>query len=244
MTAVFIFVPAFGSQVTATTFLATHALMPALGSRGIGCSIATLSHPDIADLRNMALSVWFDSMPEFSHLLFIDADMGFAPELVIDMLAFGEPVVGAIYRKRTEQVQWAVSGLPVDQVQQRGGFMSVEGLGAGCLLIRRDAIQTMVDRIPDKVGDAGDHALRGLFGTGMVKRVLRFFDPIEGGPAGRVSEDISFCRRWRDCGGDVWGATHHSLTHVGPYAFQGGYAEWSKTQPRPPQIEIVSESAA
>src|SRR5882724_5510326 len=50
MTAVFIFVPAFGSQVTATTFLATHALMPALGSRGIGCSIATLSHPDIADL--------------------------------------------------------------------------------------------------------------------------------------------------------------------------------------------------
>ena len=53
-TDIFIFVPAFGSMISATTFLTTHALRQHLMMKGIGGGISTLSFPDIAELRSMA----------------------------------------------------------------------------------------------------------------------------------------------------------------------------------------------
>src|SRR5947209_6844141 len=94
---VFTFVPAFGQQITAATFLATHALRAEFAAKGIGGGITTMSFPDIAELRAMALTVWYDAMPQYSHLLFVDSDMGFGSDLVLDMLLFDEPLVGTIY---------------------------------------------------------------------------------------------------------------------------------------------------
>ena len=71
---VFIFVPAFGQTITATTFLTTHALRQHLASKGIGGGISTLSFPDIAELRSMAMTIWYDTMPNSDYMLFIDAD--------------------------------------------------------------------------------------------------------------------------------------------------------------------------
>src|SRR5690242_2717596 len=107
---VFIFCPAFGGNITATTFLTSHALRDALAAKGIGGGISTLSYPDIGELRDMAVTIWYDAMPDVSHILFIDSDMGFPPEAVLDMLMFDEPVVGAIYPQRKFPTSWAGSG--------------------------------------------------------------------------------------------------------------------------------------
>src|SRR5262245_57970826 len=107
---VFIFVPAFGQQITATTFLTTHALQQAFSGKGIGGGVSTLSFPDIAELREIALTIWYDTMLDVDYLLFVDADMGFAPEVVLDMLLFNEGIVGTIYRQRKFPISWAGSG--------------------------------------------------------------------------------------------------------------------------------------
>ena len=60
---IFIFVPAFGQMISATTFLTTHALQQALAQKGIAGGVSTLSFPDIAELRSMATTIWYDSMP-------------------------------------------------------------------------------------------------------------------------------------------------------------------------------------
>src|SRR6185295_13407903 len=90
---VFTFVPAFGQQISAATFLTTHALLRHFNAKGIGGGISTLSFPDIAELRSMAMTIWYDTMPGVDYLLMIDADMGFPPETVTDMILFGEPLV-------------------------------------------------------------------------------------------------------------------------------------------------------
>ena len=90
---VFVFVPAFGQSITATTFLTTHALQQAFAQKSIGGGVSTLSFPDIAELRSMALTIWYDAMPNVSHLLFVDADMGFSPDTVMDMLLLEEETV-------------------------------------------------------------------------------------------------------------------------------------------------------
>src|SRR5690348_7799861 len=104
---VFIALPAFGQMISATTFLTTHALRAHLSSKGIGGGITTLSFPDIAELRSMFLTIWYDSMPQSDYLLQIDADMGFPPDLVTDMIMFDEPLIGTIYPQRKMPLSWA-----------------------------------------------------------------------------------------------------------------------------------------
>ena len=219
MANVLVFIPAFGRQITSTTFESTHRLMSALMSKGIHATISTYSWPDIAEIRNMVLSWWYDVIPESTHLLFVDADMGFQPEMVLDMLAFGEPMVGAAYPKKTYPIEWAGSG--TEGAEQRRGFIEVEGLGMGCFLIRREAVTAMIEKFPELVFDY--MTLTDLANMG-AKRTFGFFDPIRL-PTGKVSEDISFCRRFRETGGKVWASIAYPLTHVGSWGFTACFAE-------------------
>lgn len=219
MANVFVFIPAYRGQISSVTFETSHRLMSSLAAKGIPASIASYSYFDIAELRNTVLSVWYDIQKDSTHLLFVDDDMGFSPNLVLDMLAFDEPVVGAIYPKRCVPRQWAGSG--IEAAEYRSGFIEVEGVGGGCLLIRRDAIDKMVEAYPDMIGNYV--TLADMAATG-VKRTLRFFDQILTN-GGKRAEDFSFCQRWGGIGGVVWACTAHEIQHVGPWIFSACYAK-------------------
>ena len=60
---------------------------------------------------------WFDKT-DASHLLFLDADMGFDPQLIVDMIAFDQPLTGAAYPKR-EIDQIGSSSSPVRARRRR-----------------------------------------------------------------------------------------------------------------------------
>lgn len=238
---IFLFVPAFGQIISAATFLTTHALRAHLGSKGIGGGISTLSFPDIAELRSMAVTIWFDTMPQSSHILFIDADMGFAPELVTDMIMFDEPVIGTIYPQRKLPLSWAGSGTGSNVTERRGDFMEVEGVGFGCTLIRRDCIEQMIKKYPELIDTRLQLHPAGetLRQTG-TNRLLRFFEKMDIPDRGMVSEDLSFCIRWRECGGKVWAAIGHRISHVGPYDFAARYLDVVEQQQAAPAMEAVA----
>lgn len=219
MANVMVFIPAFGRQISATTFESTHALMSAFYQKGVQASIATFSWPDIDEARNCALSYWYDCCSDSSHMLMVDADMGFHPNMVLDMLTFGEPLVGAIYPKKCFPIEWVGSG--IDAPEYRSGFIEVEGLGAGCLLIRRDAITAMINKFPEMIYDYVSVPETRFMGA---QRTYGFFDSyrIE---KGKVSEDIAFCRRYREAGGKVWGSTGYQIAHVGQYEFSHCFAK-------------------
>jgi hypothetical protein len=222
---VLIFVPAFGNMLNTATFLATHALAQQFFSRGIAYGVAGHSFPDIAELREMAITIFHDST-DFSHLLFIDADMAFPPELVLEMLLFDEPVVGTIYRQRKDVVSWAGSGNGRLETTRRGNFMQVEGVGMGISLIRRDAISTMIQRLPHLVDTRLDlHPAKDMLASAGIHRLLRFFEKMDAPGRGIISEDLSFCIRWAECGGQVWGAVGHRISHVGMYDFAGRFLD-------------------
>ena len=228
---VFIFVPAFGQIVTATTFLTTHALQQTLAAKGIGGMVSTLSFPDIAELRNMVLTIFYDTM-DADYLLFVDADMGFPPDLVTDMILFNEPVVGTIYPQRKMPLSWAGSGTGAEMTERRGNFMLVEGVGMGCTLIRRDVVRIMLEQMPELVDNrlhlhpAGE-TLRGA----GANRMIRAFEKMDIPERGMVSEDLSFCIRWNRCTmqdgskGRVWAAIGHRISHVGPFDYSGRYLD-------------------
>jgi hypothetical protein len=217
MAKVLVFVPAFGRLITTTTFETSHALMGALISKGITAHIASFSWPDIEEIRNMVLSWWYDAT-DFTHLLMVDADTGFPPQAVLDMLTFNEPLVGGIYPKKCYPIEFVGSGLAAGEY--RKGFIEVDGLGAGCLLIRRDAVTMMLEKFPELVRPYMTIPDLRFAGAG---RTFGFFDCIRV-PEGKVSEDISFCRRFREAGGKVWASTAYEFTHEGPHAFTACFA--------------------
>lgn len=225
-TNIFVFCPAFGQNITATTFLTVCGLQQHFAAKGIGGGVSTLSFPDIAELRAMATTIWYDAMPQCSHLLFIDADMGFEPDLVTDMLMLDEPVVGAIYRQRKEPVSWAGSGTGTPTTERRGDFMVVEGVGMGVTLIRRDAITALLAKFPEIVDTRLHlHPAGETLKQAGATRLIRAFEKLDLPERGIVSEDLSFCIRLGRCGIKTWASIGRVIHHVGPYDYAGCYLQ-------------------
>ncbi len=224
MKKVFIFVPAFGNTLTATTFLSTHQISQMLTSKSVGASVSTLSFPDIAELRSMAMTIWYDTMPDIDYLLFIDADMGVDPNMILDMLVFDEPIVGTIYPQRKLPMSWAGSGEGTPQSERRGNFMKVEGVGMGCTLIHKSVVQTILAKFPELADYRIDlHPAQAILRQAGANRIIRCFEKLDIPERGIVSEDLSFCIRYRRCGGQVWAAIGYDVSHVGQFDYRGNY---------------------
>ena len=236
-TTIFVYVPAFGDMVSTTTSLSILELSTALNRADIPAAVTMVSNPELSESRNMATTLWYDSI-KTTHMLMVDADMGFAPDLVLDMLAVNEPLVGTLYRKkRDDAVLWAGSGFPMDgNLSERAGkqlhpgrsnFLAVEAVGMGVTLIRRDCITAMLEQ--EKA--FSDPHIHGHCPQDVelqqrgARRLIRCFDPIYISGRGRLSEDLSFCYRHRACGGHVWAAIGHDVTHIGKKAYAGSFLD-------------------
>lgn len=222
---VFIALPAFGRTNCTETTMSLMSLGPVLAAHGITYYFATQTFPDIDELRNMLLTLWYDRLADAEHILMVDADMGFAPELVLDMFAFDQPMVGCLYPKKTNPISFVGRGKKSAPTHVEQGFLEVEGCGFGVTLIRRDCVTAMLEQGAAKSDERlSTHTAGPLLAEWGVKRLIRAFDKIET-EHGKLSEDLSFCRRHRDCGGTVWANGHHSITHVGPYGFSGRFLD-------------------
>lgn len=230
---IFVFVPGFGQIVSTPTFLTTHALNQHFLAKGIQMAISSLSFPDIAELRSMALTIWYDTMPDSSHMLFVDSDMAFPPDMVTDMLMFDEALVGCIYAQRKLPQSWAGSGTGQAFTERRGAFMRVEGVGMGCTLIRRDVVTTMLAKMPHLIDTRLHlHPAGETIKQAGSNRIIRAFEKLDLPERGLVSEDLSFCIRWNQCGGQTWAAIGHKISHVGPFDYQGRYLDVVEAQER------------
>lgn len=220
---VFIALPAFGQVnfTQATGSIVNTALM--LQANNLWGGFGTLSYPDIADLRNMWLTLWFDRL-KTSHLLMVDADMGFSFQMVADMIAVDRPLVGCIYPKKTLPAEF-VGGLSKDQRDVPPGFARATGVGGGALLIRRDCVERMIAHDPSIV-DTGIHRYTAgmMLSKYKLDRVIEPFAKIKN-EREYVSEDISFCRRALAAGIDIVANVSHRVTHVGAWEFTGAFQE-------------------
>lgn len=258
MTSLFIATPAFGEMFYSVYVRSLFGLQHVLAARGWPCALATLSFSDVVESRSVLLSHWFDRT-NASHLLFIDADMGFDPKLIVDMIELDQPVVGVIYPKRKLDLTKYETAIAAGDAPARArakahdftvrgpgvgtnkGFIRVEGCGAGILLLRRDCITTLLDRQPQYFDNSA--RLTSPIAHGL-DRLIRVFDPIRS-EKGYLSEDYAFCYRWRLCGGDVWAAADREVVHIGLHRFVGRYSDqWPAREAAPGPGEILGLPAS
>lgn len=192
----------------------------------------------ITRARNIAVQQ-FLATPSATHLLFVDADIGFAPEQALALLAANKDVVGAIYPLK--RIDWdrvrrqtldGVADLPASafnyvvdlldpaDVPPVDDFFRVRYIGTGFMMIKREVFVSMAGHYPDirfrtiHVGANTDDIANA--------EAHAFFDCVIDRESGTyLSEDYTFCKRWIDMGGDIWAYARSRLSHVGPATYDG-----------------------
>ena len=153
----------------------------------------------VEDARHDILCAFMES--SHTHLLMVDSDISWSAPDVPRLLEYAEPLVAGAYLRRG-MGDFAVlldGGEP--EVDDRG-LVEVAGVGAGFVLVHREAIQKLWASHQDLVYRRPDGR----------ERCALFLPLIEDGEM--LAEDYSFCARWRQIGGRVSGASG-SLCHPG-----------------------------
>ncbi|MBS0560468.1 MAG: hypothetical protein JSR21_10470 [Proteobacteria bacterium] len=228
--------PCYGGVVTQRYMQSTLALMQAGTACGFTVQIELLGYDSLITRSRNTLVARFLDTPGASHLLFVDADIGFEVAQVARMLQLGEDLVAGMYPLKL--IDWdpsalarAYGGEPVETApiryvgtpcegadrRERDGFVTGLYAGTGFMLLRRAALETMVR--------AYAHTRYTAIHTGQTRPTnnqFALFDcMIEPETGHYLSEDYTFCRRWREAGGTIWLDTQGALHHVGPHEFHG-----------------------
>jgi len=235
--------PCFGGQVSSIYASSIFKLQRALRAKSNVDLKVHLRDGDALITRARAnLVTLFLDDPAATHLLFVDADIGFAPEQVFRLIESGADVVAGVYpikrinwEKARRALETKLPNVPAasldyvleindpDHVTVVRGFTRVRYAGTGFLMIRRHVLEKMCAH-PNYAALQffREHSLDAL--AGSPNRFALFECMIDPESGTYLSEDFAFCKRWTDIGGEIWADLESSLDHVGPQVFSGNVA--------------------
>ena len=148
--------------------------------------------------RNRIVGIILRDYPETTHVLWWDNDQYPEDRRVVQaMLASGEDVIGAPYTNKKEPVRWVQQYEHLEDRPEIDGIQEVRALGFGFTMTTTKCLRKMAEHsriykdwpnlthLPDVFGQVFDQVIPGA--------------PPE--DDARLSEDFSFCKRWRELGG-------------------------------------------
>ncbi len=229
--------PCFGGQVSSIYTGSIFNLQRELRGTGIELKLMLREGDALITRARANLVAQFLDDPEATHLLFVDADIGFTPAQVIRLITSEADMVAGVYP--IKRVDWDKARRVMDvnhpnpgaaslhyvleleedeNITIRGGFARVRYAGTGFLMIRRHVIEQMCRQYASLQFFA-EHSIDTL-NTSQNRFALFecMIDPVTGT---YLSEDFAFCKRWLDMGGEIWADLESRLDHVGPAVFHG-----------------------
>lgn len=235
--------PCFGGAVSSIYASSIFGLQRELRTMSnVGLTVHMRDGDALITRARANLVTLFLNDPAATHLLFIDADIGFTPAQVFRLIESGADVVAGVYpikRVNWDKAKRAIDAnradVPAaaldyvleiddpDHVVVVNNFTRVRYAGTGFLMIRRHVIETMCAH----PGYAPlqffrEHSNDAL--AGSPNRFALFECLIDPATGTYLSEDFAFCKRWTDLGGEIWADLESRLDHVGPSVFHGNVA--------------------
>ena len=216
--AIFLATPCYAGLAHTLFMRSLLALRPACAERRVGLSVELGGGEALIGRARAAMLAKFLSS-QATHLLFVDADIGFSPQAVFRLLDSGKDVIGGAYPKKaqTEGAPLAYEFEPLPGGQPApDGQAQVASAGTGFLMVSRTAALRMVEAHSAFRARLGDMHELGVAEAVMV------FDSFTDPATGRyLSDHQAFCHRWRALGGEVWLDPAPGLSHVGALVHAG-----------------------
>jgi hypothetical protein len=212
-TRVHICMPCYGGMLTESTFMSYIKWSNTCRQLGIDWTMETMTNESLISRARNTLTAKFLHNKESTHLMFIDADIGWEPWHLLVMLNAQKDVIGGLYPMKSLPVKWCVNGFEGAEISEDGNLQEVSKTGTGFMLIKRDVFEKLNAHPATKsfLNDIGlpvelNPYMKTYFDTAV--RENRYY-----------SEDWTFCENWRDLGGRVWVDKRVLLRHTGTYVF-------------------------
>jgi hypothetical protein len=212
-TRVHICMPCYGGMLTESTFMSYIKWSNTCRQLGLDWTMETMTNESLISRARNTLTAKFLHNKESTHLMFIDADIGWEPWHLLVMLNAQKDVIGGLYPMKSLPVKWCVNGFEGAEVSEDGTLQEVSKTGTGFMLIKREVFEKLNAHPATKpfMNDIGLPAelnpyMKTYFDTAV--RENRYY-----------SEDWTFCENFRDLGGRIWVDKRVLLRHTGTYVF-------------------------
>lgn len=210
--------------------------------RNIMVSFSLLKSSLVTQGRNLCVNNMLEDGDKYSHLLFIDSDIDFSFETIMKMVEADKDVIACPYplkhlnwnkiEKRIEQNKkmdsetlskqgftWPVKIEDKDHITVNSGIAEVSHAPTGCMLIRREVFDKMIEAYPEK-----KISQPTIVNGEMIEKeyYYNFFDCYHEPETKKYyGEDFGFCKRWTEIGGKCHILVDEYITHVGEYRYTG-----------------------
>ena len=242
--------PCYGGMMVAETASRLIDLNTLCSYFGIKLQCKFIMNESLIQRARNYLTHYFE-ISEFSHMIFIDADIVFDPRDVLHLLHLSDEeheVIGGLYPKK--HILWPridkaakVPGFLDDpnKLSEFGGdfvfnpakrgeieiFKPVEVLeiGTGFMMINKTALETYRKAYPNYEYRPDHNHSKDFNGSKNITAYFHVdFDRpgTTGGETNRLlSEDYFFCQMSRKAGTKIWACPWMQLSHVGTYVYRG-----------------------
>ncbi len=209
MKKIYIATPCYGGKVNSTYASSLAQTYVELMNNGHGVRDrlnAANTRLDFA--RNNLVSEFMES--DADYMLCIDNDLGWGAKAVTLLLSHDVDFVCGIYPKRTSNVfeytpVWNENG---KMQQTESKLLKMERVPAGFMLLKREAIQKMIDHFPELFYEPQMEGLSSgyaLFSAELIDKKV-------------WGEDFMFCKRAIEAGLEIWADPRIEFDHDGNVA--------------------------
>lgn len=233
--------PCYGGAVFQNYLMSMLSLNSEAQRQGLKLSYIIRGGDSLIPRTRNSIVAEFLAHEEYTHLLWIDADIGFDVAQIFRLLMVDRDIVGGVYPLK--KIVWP-DKLPKDMTRaefeanythypfnpvdgqakiDEQGFMEVLDLPTGMMCIKRSALERMRAAYPGL-----KYVSDEMLGLEHIKDKLadnhyRFFDVMTEENGRYLSEDYAFCRRWQNIGGKVYADSRSCLSHQGGHIYVGNF---------------------
>jgi glycosyltransferase involved in cell wall biosynthesis len=235
--------PCYGKLLGEGYFHSVLATIDLLRAKGHEVKVYTIGNESlITRARNNQVAYFLSSTHD--HMMFIDADITWAPKAVLDLIESQHDVCGIPYP--TKMRDWEKMMAFIKNKHEKGedikpkelmnsslrftinrigktdspkdGWIEVDALGTGFLLIKRQVLEKMRDHYRETLNYKND--VKGYMKIAPEDQCVGLFETMIDPKTRRyLSEDYAFCRRWIDIGGKIHANVKHRIVHSGTADF-------------------------
>tara|TARA_A100001011_G_scaffold195608_1_gene203969 strand:+ start:1553 stop:2335 length:783 start_codon:yes stop_codon:yes gene_type:complete len=233
----FISTPCYDAMMTMQYTVSIFNLNILLNSHDIEYVIDFVGNESsIPRARNNSLAKFIES--DFTHILFIDSDIEFPAEAVIDLFNIDKDVACCAYSKKSFNWKRFMYSMQTEiqskeSLESRGldynfnaftdknskvikseneDFIRVKHASAGFMMVKREIVNKLCQKHTELTIKTDGLNKEDKTICGLFCCMIK--DKVY------LSEDYSFCERVNDIGGEVWLNITHNLNHIGKHVFR------------------------
>jgi len=215
---VMISLPCYGGLVSDKTAKGLFHLGKELRTAKVDHGLLTLSNESLITRGRSKMVNFFMNNTEYERILFIDADVGFNPEDVFNLLKYDKDIICGAYPMKTIPLRYNynITQPPVEE----GELVKIDNIGFGFVLIKRKVFKDISQKYGDelKFTPPKDDSNYPPTEKEYYNSYHYFLELKKDNTY--LPEDFSFFERAKSLGYTSWLNTNVMLSHVGSHVFQ------------------------